>query len=179
MSRSAFRYPMLADSRVIAGCVRVVVAGLALPFAQWAFAASETASGAGSIAARASIDVSINVPRVMQMRLLGHPAALDITAEDVARGSITVNGATIDLLVNDRSGYNLRAELLNAVFTAVRVSGLPAAVQAVGGAAVVRMPTMVGRPRPQPMAVAYELQLAADAQPGRYAWPVALSLQEP
>lgn len=113
------------------------------------------------------------------MRLLGHPASLDVSADDIARGSITVSGATVDLLVNDRSGYNLRAEIVNAVFTAVRISGLPAAMQAIGGPTVARMPSMVGRPRPQPMAVAYELQLAPDAQPGRYAWPVALSLQEP
>jgi hypothetical protein len=28
------------------------------------------------------------------------------------------------------------------------------------------------------MPVEYELQLSPDAQPGRYAWPVALSLQQ-
>jgi hypothetical protein len=155
------------------------MAGLALPFAQLAFGASGAASGAAGLAARASIDVAIHVPRVMQMRLLAHPAALDITAEDIARGSITVSGPRIDLLVNDRAGYNLRAELVNAVFTAVRIAGLPRNVQASAAPSVVRMPSMVGRPRPQPMAVADELQLASDAVPGRYSWPVALSLQEP
>lgn len=150
-----------------------------MPFAQLAFGASDAVSGAAGLAARASIDIAINVPRVMQMRLLGHPASLEVTAEDIARGSITVSGPSIDLLVNDRSGYNLRAELVNAVFTAVRIAGLPASVQASSAPAVVRMPTMIGRPKPQPMPVAYELQLASDAQPGRYAWPVALSLQEP
>ena len=160
-------------------CARITIAGLALPFAQLAFGASEQALGNGALAARAAIDIAINVPKVMQMRLLGHPAALDVSAEDIARGSITVSGPSIDLLVNDRSGYNLRAELVNAVFTAVRIAGLPATVQASSAPAIVRMPSMVGRPKPQPMPVAYELRLASDAQPGRYAWPVALSLQEP
>jgi hypothetical protein len=175
----------LRDSRrvdwVIPGCVRIVVAGLALPFAQLALGASDAdaGSGTGARAARASIDIAIAIPRVMQMRLLSHPAAIDVTAEDIARGSITVSGPSIDLVVNDRAGYNLRAELVNAIFIAVRIAGLPANVQAWSAPAVVRMPSMVGRARPQPMPVAYELQLASDAAPGRYSWPVALSLQEP
>src|SRR5476651_2861845 len=88
-------------------CVRIIVAGLCLPLAQFAFAASDTisGSGAGTLAARASIDVAISIPRVLQMRLIGHPAALEVTAEDIARGSITVNGPSIDLVVNDRAGY--------------------------------------------------------------------------
>jgi hypothetical protein len=168
-----------ASLGITPACVRIIVAGLCLPLAQLAFAASDTISGAGALTARASIDVAISIPRVMQMRLIGHPAALEVTAEDIARGSITVNGPSIDLVVNDRAGYDLRAELVNAVFTAVRIAGLPATVQAGSAPAIVRMPSMTGRPRPQPMPVAYELQLAADALPGRYSWPVALSLQQP
>src|SRR5258708_2854565 len=109
----------IADQRVVSMCVRIIAAGLCLPLAQLAFAGSDAVSGAGALAARASIDVAISVPRVMQMRLIGHPVALDITAEDVARGSISVSGPSIDLVVNDRAGYNLRAELVSAVFTAV------------------------------------------------------------
>ena len=168
-----------AEMGLASTCARIIAAGLGLPLAQLAFAASDTASGPGALAAHASIDVAVAIPKVMQMRLIAHPAALDVSAEDIARGSITVSGASIDLLVNDRAGYNLRAELASAVFTAVRIAGLPADVQAAGAPAIVHMPSMVGRPRPQPMPVAYELQLAAGAAPGRYTWPVALSLQEP
>jgi hypothetical protein len=171
--------PRTACHRIAPACVRIIVAGLCLPLAQLAFAGSGAVSGAGALAARASIDIGISIPKVMQMRLIGHPAALDVTADDIARGSITVNGPSIDLLVNDRAGYNLRAELVNAVFTAVRIAGLPAPVQASGAPALVHMPSMTGRPRALPMPVAYELQLASDALPGRYTWPVALSLQEP
>ena len=143
------------------------------------YAASDALSGLGGLAAKASIDFSLQIPRVMQMRLLGHPAALDITPEDIARGSITVSGPRLDLLVNDRAGFVLRAELVNAVFTAVRIAGLASAFTATSAGATLRLPSMVGRPRPQPVAVDYELQLASDAVPGRYAWPVALTLQEP
>ena len=143
------------------------------------YAASEAATGAGTLAARASIDFSLSVPRVMQMRLLGHPAALDVTAEDIARGSITVSGPRLDLLVNDRLGFVLRAQVVNAVFTAAKIAGFATPLTATAAGASLRMASMVGRPRPQPVAVEYELQLAADAVPGRYSWPVALSLQEP
>jgi hypothetical protein len=168
-----------AHARITAMSARIVIAGLAFAFAQLAFGASDSVSGTGALAARASIDIAIGVPRVMQMRLLGHPAMLDVTAEDIARGSITVSGPSIDLLVNDRAGYNLRAELVNAVFSAVRIAGLPASVQASAAPAIVHMPSMAGRPRPHAVPVSYELQLASDALPGRYPWPVALSLQEP
>jgi hypothetical protein len=163
--------------RIAPACVRIIVAGLCLPLAQLAFAGSDEVVGTGAATARASIDFAIAIPKVMQMRLIAHPAALEVTAEDVARGSITVSGPSIDLLVNDRDGYNVRAELVNAVFTAVRIAGLPAPVQASAIPAIVRMPSMTGRPRPLPMPVAYELQLASDTLPGRYTWPVALSLQ--
>ena len=142
-------------------------------------AASDALSGAGALAAKASVDFALTVPRVMQMRLIGHPASLDITAEDIARGSITVSGSRLDLVVNDRLGFVLRAEVVNAVFTAAKIVGLSAPLIATPGGATVRLASVVGRPRPQPVAVEYELQLASDALPGRYPWPVALTLQEP
>ena len=141
--------------------------------------ASGVAMGAGPLRASASIDFAISVPHVMQLKLLGHPAALTVTAEDIARGSITVSGAQLDLLVNDRDGYVIRAQLANPVFTAAKVLGLPGALVAGDGARALRMASMVGRPRPAPMAVSYELDLAPGATPGQYSWPVALSLEHP
>lgn len=142
------------------------------------YAASDVLSGAGEVKARASLDFALSVPRLMQLRLLGHPAALDITAEDIARGSVTVSGPHLDLLVNDRTGFTLRAELVSAMFSAARIVGLSSPVIATAAGASLHMASMVGRPKPQPIAVDYELTLAADAVPGRYSWPVALSLQE-
>ena len=143
-----------------------------------AHAASSVAQGGGSLKASASLDFSISVPHVMQLRLLGHPSTLDITADDIARGSITVSGASLDLLVNDRAGYVIRAQLANGIFTAAKVLGLPGTLVAAADSGTLRMASMVGRPRPAPMAVSYELQLAPGTQPGRYSWPVALSLEQ-
>ncbi len=142
-------------------------------------AASDGLSGAGGLKARASVDFSIAVPRVMQMRLLGHPAAIDVTADDIARGSVRVTGPRLDLLVNDRLGFVLRAQVVNAMFTAAKIAGLASPLVATASGATLHLASMVGRSRPQPVAVEYELTLAADAVPGRYSWPVALSLQEP
>ncbi len=143
------------------------------------YAASDALSGVGAIAAKASTDFSLTVPLVMQMRLVGHPAAIDITAEDIARGSVTVSGPRLDLVVNDRLGFVLRAEIVNAMFTAARIVGLSSPITATAAGATLRVASMVGRPRPQAVPVDYELTLAADAVPGRYSWPVALSLQAP
>lgn len=143
-----------------------------------AIAASDAATGSGGVRASASIDLRIDVPRVMQMRLVGHPASITVTAEDVARGSIRVSGPAVDLLVNDRLGFSIRADLAASAFSAVKISGLAAPVVATQSGATIRMNSMVGRPKPAPVPVEYELQLAPGAQPGQYAWPVTLSLQQ-
>ena len=146
---------------------RVLGSLLLLLAAPVAMAASGIETGAGAAVARAAVDFAIAIPRVMQLRLLGHPLQVEITGDDIARGKLTVSGASLDLLVNNPLGYALRAEVASAAFSAVRIN-LPA-----------RMPSMVGRPRPAPIAVEYELEIAPGTAPGRYAWPVALTLQEP
>jgi hypothetical protein len=143
-----------------------------------ASAASDVARDGGGVSARSAIDFAIQVPRVMRMRLQGHPAALDITADDIARGSVKVTGASLDLLVNDRLGYLIHADLAGGAFSAVKIVGLSSPVVATQAGASIRMDSMVGKPKPAPMAVEYELRLSPDAQPGHYAWPVTLSLQQ-
>ena len=155
---------------------RALVAGALLAATSTPYASSQVASGAGPLAARAHVDISVTVPRVMRLLLLDHPAWIPVSAEDVARGYVTVSGPRIDLLVNDRQGYAVRAELHGTAFTAARVSGLPAAVTATRGSTLAQMPTMVGRARPQPYRVTYELELAKDAVAGQHPWPVALTL---
>jgi hypothetical protein len=143
-----------------------------------AWAASEVARGNGGLSAKAAIDFTIVVPRVMRMQLLAHPATIAVGPEDIARGSIKVSGAHLDLLVNDRLGYAIHAEVVHPAFSAARITGLSSAAVATSAGAVIPMPSMVGKPRPAPMPVEYELQLSPDAQPGTYAWPVSLSLHQ-
>lgn len=142
----------------------------------FARAESHTATGAGPRAARAALGVSVNVPRVIRLLLLSHPATIAVSAEDVARGSVTVSGPRIDLLVNDRQGFLLRTELTGTAFTLATIAGLPAVVTATAEATVAAMPSMTGKPRSSPYAVVYELRLASDTAPGLHPWPVALTL---
>jgi hypothetical protein len=157
----------------------LAIAGALLPAPRMAVASSSAASGAETLHASAAVDFRIDVPRVMRLRLLGHPASIEVTAEDVGRGAITISGGAVDVAANDRAGYLIRADLSGSPFSGVRIEGLASGCHAARDGCVIRMPSMVGRPAPQPMRVVYELQLDARTQPGRYAWPVALSLQQP
>lgn len=136
-------------------------------------------SGSGSLAAAAAIDISVKVPKVMRLRLIGHPEAIEVTDADVRQGRMTVVGPSLDMVANDRRGYLLQAQLYSAVFTAVRIAQLQSECAPNADGCTVRMPSMAGKSKPGPMPVTYELQLAADAMPGRYAWPVMLSMQDP
>lgn len=149
--------------------------GIAMAVAPGALAASAVADGGG---VRSSLDFQVSVPRVMQMKLLAHPTSVEVTADDIARGSITISGPAVDLLVNDRMGFAIRADLAGGAFDAVRISGLASPVVATQQGATIHMASMAGRAKPAPMPVRYELQLAPGAQPGRYTWPVTLSLQQ-
>jgi hypothetical protein len=165
---------MPALQKTLQGALLPIVLAAALP----SLAASGVATGAGGMSASASVDFQISVPRVMQLRLVAHPTSVFVTAEDVARGSIKVSGPAVDLLVNDRFGFTIRADLVSPAFSAVRISGLSSPVVATQSGASIRMNSMVGRHKPAPMPVEYELQLAPGTQPGQYAWPVMLSLQQ-
>jgi len=152
---------------------------VAMIVAPLAVRAASSVSLGGAPMARATIDVSIVVPPVMLLRELARPAAIDITADDIARGRLTVSGAQLDLLVNSRNGYLIRARVLNAIVTAVSIIGLPGPLVATPDSSTLPMASMVGRPKPAPLPVQYELQLSPEATPGHYAWPVALTLETP
>lgn len=143
-----------------------------------AFAAGTAASGAGALQASAAIDLRIDVPTVLEMRLLDHPSTIQVTAADAANGEIVVSGPRVQMVSNDRRGYWVDASL-RGPFAAATVEGLPAPMQvdASGGRAM--MPSMVGQSRPRPYSVRYRLRLREGTAPGSYAWPVALSIESP
>ena len=142
-------------------------------------AASATATGSGGTSASVHVDFAITVPRVLELRLDNLPPTLEVTADDVGRGRVRVSGSRILLVSNDPRGVTLRADLLHPAFRAVHIVGLRAAFDATREQSTALQPSSVGRPRPGAVDVAYEIELDGGAQPGRYAWPVALSLQQP
>lgn len=144
-----------------------------------AAASSASTTGNDGLRASAAVDFRIDVPRVMRMRLVGHPDTVEVTRDDIQRGSVTIDGAALDILVNDRSGYLIRADVSGGTFTAVRIEAPASTCGGSAGGCVMRMRSMVGARAPAPMRVVYELRLDPAAAPGRYRWPVALSLESP
>jgi hypothetical protein len=147
--------------------------------ATWpALAAGGVASGAGALQASASIDLRIDVPKVLEMRLLDHPSTIEVTAADAVSGEIVVTGPRIEMVSNDRRGYWVDASL-RGPFEAATVEGLPAPMEVDGSGGRALMPSMVGQSRPRPYTVRYRLRLREGTAPGSYAWPVALSIDSP
>jgi hypothetical protein len=143
-----------------------------------ALAGGTAASGAGALQASASIDLRIEVPKVLEMRLLDHPKTVEVTATDAANGEIVVSGPRVEMISNDRRGYWLDASL-RGPFEAATVEGLPAPMEVDGAGGRALMPSMVGQSRPRPYRLRYRLRLREGTAPGSYAWPVALSIESP
>jgi hypothetical protein len=146
-----------------------------------AFAASDAGApgGNGALSASGAVRFVVNVPRVLQMKMLEHPSFVLVTEADIARGEIVVRGPRLDILSNQRNGFLLKVQLLNRAFSGMRLTGLAREVDAEGEASVTSLPSMVGQARSEPRSVEYRLRLAEDAAPGQYAWPVSLTIQDP
>jgi hypothetical protein len=141
-------------------------------------ASSASAGGREGIHASAAIDLRIVVPKVLELRLLDHPRTVHVSAADAASGEVVVSGPRVQLLSNARHGYVVQAAI-RGPFTEASIEGLPQPVHVDASGARIAMPSMVGRPRPQPFAVRYRLRLREDTRPGTYPWPVSLSLEAP
>lgn len=142
-------------------------------------ASSGIAQASGSPVAKAVLGFAVKIPRVLSMRLVDHPSSVTVSEQDVARREIVVRGARVDIAANHRNGYVLHAQLVGEAFTGLEFAGLERTLRSDGGLIVVPMPSTAGRPRSEPRPVEYRLLLAAHTTPGTYAWPVALSIQEP
>ena len=139
-----------------------------------AHAAESTATGAGRLSAKASVDFTIRIPVALRLILVDHPRTLEVTAEDKARGYIDVQGPRIETVVNLKRGYSLQVRLAEHLAAEVTIDGLAQPVVARGSAAVPMPPPPRHRTGPKP--VNYRIKLASAVAPGTYAWPVALSL---
>lgn len=150
---------------------------LAIALAPVVCVAASSVATSGPMQARASVDLRIAVPRVLELKLQ-HPDTVEVTAADAASGEVTVSGARVELVANGRRGYWLTGRV-SGPFLQATIEGLDSALTFDASGARVLMPSMVGLPRPQPHSVRYRLRLREGTPPGSYAWPVALSLESP
>lgn len=157
---------------------RAFVLALAL-LAPFATHASRDAANGTSAAASAAVRMAIEIPRILQMRVLDQPRELVIRAEDVARGYVTAR-ARLDILSTHRRGYQVMAALAAGPVVEAEVNGLAQPLRVgTDENAQVAMPSMVGKPRPEPYDVEFRLRLAPDAAAGAYTWPVRMAIGEP
>jgi hypothetical protein len=123
---------------------------------------------------RAQLLVSAYVVPVARVDSAGAPATVVLTPADVALGYKDVS-ARYRVSNNAAHGYMLQFSERAGFTRAIEVHGLGAPVElGVFGAA---MPRFGRLPQADELDLKYRLHLAADARPGEYALPVALSAQ--
>jgi hypothetical protein len=144
-----------------------------------AFAAEALATGPGATSARAEVRFAIKVPRVLRMEELDHPSEVTVLDQDVARGEVVVRGPSLRFVSNNRSGHVLRARLHGNSFSGLEIVGLPALLAFDGASGATAMSARPGAGATGAYRIEYRLRLAPGARAGRYAWPVALELQNP
>jgi hypothetical protein len=127
-------------------------------------------------AARSQIAVTAFVPAQTVGKLVQQPAEITITDADIARGYVEIPAASqLRVTSNNPAGYVIDFFSRLPIFTSVRVSstGGGADLGPDGGTIIER-----GRQgRDIPLNLSYRFNLAAQVQPGTYAWPLALNIR--
>lgn len=123
--------------------------------------------------ARSTVNLVVRIPVVARMHTLSQGEAVTVTAADIQRGFVEVPaGSRFELVANSAHTVHFAAQ--GAWFSAVKVSGL--------GGDLMLGPT--GGEFLQPLRLAgpeihqlnYRFDLSPQAVPGRYAWPLSLSV---
>lgn len=149
------------------------------------FLVAATAAAAGTLAlpakARAEsrgamLSVNAFVVPSTRVEIVSHAATLDVTADDVRRGSVEVRGATkLSITSTSRSGYRVDVHPRLSIFRSVelRLDGLRAVLGRDGGS--LAAPGRSGRR--MPARIDYRFELDRDVRAGRYPWPVMLDVR--
>ncbi len=144
----------------------------ALAFALAAFIAPALPAHAGSISA--SLSVTVVVPARAVLSVESQPPSLQITEADIARGYVETPGASLlRVRTNSPAGWLLEFQPLQGPYRALEVTGLGSTAQVSAAGGWLAQPyagkTLVTA------SLGYRFFLSADARPGLYPWPVALS----
>lgn len=129
-------------------------------------------------APRAHVDFAIRIPPFLRLTRLTQPRMLSIDDDDIARGFVDVPAGThIEIATNRRDGFFVVFQGRFDIVKKVRIrdsGGMSHAVELDEKSAVatVRMPLTMPDTR---LDVAYRFDLAPDARPGNYLWPVSIS----
>jgi len=148
--------------------------GLAAACMFLAATGASAGSTLGTSVAHAMLDVVITIPAIVRAEARADPASLRVTAEDVERGYVDVDGtSSVVLTSNARLGFLLAIAFDRALLNGVelRLAGRTVRATESGNALLVQSGPLLG----QRIAVGYRLYLARGAQAGEYRWPLALT----
>jgi len=127
-------------------------------------------------AARSQIAVTAFVPAQTVAKLIQQRSEITITDADIARGYVEIPAASqLRVTSNNPAGYIVDFFSRLPIFTSVRISsaGGSADLGPDGGTIIER-----GRQgRDMSLDLSYRFNLAAQVQPGTYAWPLALNVR--
>ena len=131
---------------------------------------------AGGGQTRAQLAVSAAVLPVARIEQSSLPYELLLSADELRRGYVDVPQPT-SLLVNSNSatGFELDVIALNPMISNIVVAGLesPQVLGAEGGTLVQRW----SGPQSRRLNLRFRIMLAPGTLPGRYAWPLQLSVR--
>ena len=142
------------------------LAGVVLVFAVYTASAATTNSG---------FAVSVIVMPRTAIVASSMPDALEVSADDVARGFVDVTGESRLVVTNSSpGGYELDVWPVGSVFSAVTVYGIGAdvAIGADGGSLFLRGQHGAAIP----LQLNYHFRLPVGTLPGRYPWPLQFSI---
>ncbi|OPY73228.1 MAG: hypothetical protein A4E63_01009 [Syntrophorhabdus sp. PtaU1.Bin050] len=122
-----------------------------------------------------SLKAEAEVPTRSHLAVLHQVSSVVLTDDDIRTGYVDLSNATrLAVSSNDRSGYLLVFEGLKWPFLEVDVFGLREDVQVDSSSISVHQPYCGDTPN---LELSYRFRLSDDAQAGKYAWPLSISLQ--
>jgi hypothetical protein len=133
------------------------------------YSSPSDAGGSGT-----QLSVRCIVPARVDLQAEQHPATLNVTADDIARGYLDVtSGSHVSVASNAPSGYAIDFHPQLAIFksVALRTPAGAGVIGADGGTLVQRSHGA----RAHRTEIAYRFELAEHLAPGIYPWPLAMS----
>ncbi|OPX93325.1 MAG: hypothetical protein A4E58_03008 [Syntrophorhabdus sp. PtaB.Bin006] len=123
-----------------------------------------------------SLEAETEIPTRSHLAVLHQVSSVVLTDDDIRAGYIDLSNATrLAVSSNDRSGYLLVFEGLKWPFLEVDVFGLREDVQVDSSSSnSVHQPYCGDTPN---LELSYRFKLSDDAEAGKYAWPLSISLQ--
>jgi len=123
------------------------------------------------------LPVTATIAKRATLKVLAQPAAVVVTAADIARGWVEVPGrAQVTIRSNSPAGYMLAFASEGDFVRQMRVRGLGNEVQIGPGGGVVPLGGSAQSVTQATLELGFRFELAADAQQGTYAWPVQISV---